>query len=667
MRLFERVAKLVSEPARTRYLYGRLRETPPRFLLTKARLELRRRLHRGRVLRAARSGRRFSDGYQHGLPAARSLARAIRGDVLRALRSLELSDSQLTELLAADFDAGRTPCLGYGYLALRKGRWAADEFHDHSWPPDYFADVDFVRPGTRCDVKVPWEKSRLQWLTRAALAACVDADPSRRERRLGAALELLHDWVAENPYGLGVNWVSAMEVAIRAVNLLLTFCFLEGQADEEDLLAILTSAGEHLHYLRRFPETSDVPGNHWLATQLGLYFLEQFSAGADAGGRQALAFVEASQGQFTPQGLHVEFSPNYHRLSLDMVVVGQGLMRRRWPERAARLDGLVARGVRACQLLANHGGELPVMGDNDSGKVLDFGQPGRGFGALLGPPQAGDRPPGEQVLGAVLSGLGWQSPSLAPAATTITALPPFVIWETKDTKLVVRAGELGLAGRATHDHDDNLSFWYSVGGRDLIVEAGCPPYTRDRAERARAISSFAHNVLSAGDGVRYPGAQGSVMLTPRGGPRGRARIARGGTEPSIEAELLQGDVDAPHPLVHRRSFHRTPAGDLLIRDRAALHPAQGFALRLHFPIGAPVEEVRVEGQEVLVRLLGAWARLRVSGSSDLTAAAVPYRCCLDYGDGEEATCLLLRGRAGRELSVETLVSVRPAEEPPPCR
>ena len=55
-----------------------------------------------------------------------------------------------------------------------------------------------------------------------------------------------------------------MEVALRAVNLLVSYLLLAGRLDERTERAWLSSLGAHARHLARFPESSDVQGNHHL-------------------------------------------------------------------------------------------------------------------------------------------------------------------------------------------------------------------------------------------------------------------------------------------------------------------------------------------------------------------------------------------------------------------
>ena len=460
---------------------------------------------------------------------------------------------------------------------------------------------------------------------------------------------------------MGVNWVSAMEVAIRGVNLLTAIVFLAEHLTGAELRFLLIAVGEHRRYLRRFPETSDVQGNHYLATELGNYFLAELGGGTRSSERAAKTFLSVCEEQFTREGLHVEYSPAYHRLSLEMVAIGQGVMMRARPELAARLDPLIQRGIRACRLLASAWGELPIMSDNDGGKVLDFGQPSRRFGAFASitawPEVAPPPTRGERILGAVLAGLGGGAPPLEAAATEteeLALLPPFIVWTGARDRLVIRAGELGLAGRASHDHDDALSFWYSVDGHDAIVEAGSPPYTRDPEERARAISSAAHNVIAAGGSRRFEPGEGSVCATLRGGPRGTARILDEENGPVVEATLMTGDParSGGGPAEHTRRFRRESAASVLIEDRFRFQGARTFELRLHLPVGARIRTDHTDSA-VFVELDELSLRIGFTASIDLSIATDTYAFHPEYGAAHEAPRLILRGPAAGEIELRT--------------
>lgn len=705
--------QLAGKLARLRYLVQRVAESPPSFLARKLSIELGKRLERGRVLRAASTGRSFSAGYERHAGALLELARSLRADLLVEAEAAGLDGEPSLHALAQDFDARRFRCLGYGSTSLEPGHWARDDFHDYGWPKEYFARIDYVAARERCDVKVPWELSRMQWLARAAFADALDPRAARRQQRLERIELLLEDWLRENPYGIGINWVSAMEVAIRAVNLLAALVLLVDRLRPECRDKLLVSLGEHRHYLLRYPETSDVQGNHHLATELGLFFLEAFRAGHGRCDAAAARFVAACELQFEAQGLHVEFAPIYHRLSLDMVRLGQALMQRVCARRAPALDGLLQRARACCRILANERGELPLFGDHDSGQVLDFGQSTRvvlEFTDWRARPRADAAAPGasarcrSESLGAALltlwhralagdeardtasseasnsagnsAGNAASDPARdaardadaraeegmsAPARGRVTRLAPFSVLERARAKLVVRAGPLGLAGRASHDHEDQLSIWYSWAGRDLIVESGCPPYTREPAERLAGVSSRAHNLITLDGLERHRATAGSVCATLRGAPVAELLSSN---EESGQAASASSCVDlrllAPEgrsrggcPREHRRRIELSAGGQACVSDRVDCVGAESFEARWHFAPGCGLELGPAGQQRLLDESGELLLRIECVGSVPLQFRVEAYDFHSEYGASEGAQRLVVSGSAREAFELWT--------------
>ena len=68
------------------------------------------------------------------------------------------------------------------------------------------------------DKKIPWEKSRLQFLITLSRKYLLEKD-----KKLLRKIEIvLNDWIDNNPPFYGINWLNSMEVGLRAINLI--FC-----------------------------------------------------------------------------------------------------------------------------------------------------------------------------------------------------------------------------------------------------------------------------------------------------------------------------------------------------------------------------------------------------------------------------------------------------------
>ncbi len=93
-----------------------------------------------------------------------------------------------------------------------------DPLSNYAWPLDYHRDIKLVR-ADGSDVRVLWELNRLGHFLTLARAYSLTND----ERYAAEFFAQLRNWAAQNPYGRGPNWACAMEVALRAMNLLAAF------------------------------------------------------------------------------------------------------------------------------------------------------------------------------------------------------------------------------------------------------------------------------------------------------------------------------------------------------------------------------------------------------------------------------------------------------------
>lgn len=158
---------------------------------------------------------------------------------------------------------GNFQCLGYGAAPIpRSVGWWGDVFHAHRWNGRYFSGVDFLAVNSRSDVKVPWEFSRLQytlWLAEGALA-----DAGRTSVYVARFLEIVNDWMGCNPAGYGPNWTCAMEVGIRATNLLIAFTVFEPELPATDCARIIGFGPAAVQVANRqgWTDHRDPPGSH---------------------------------------------------------------------------------------------------------------------------------------------------------------------------------------------------------------------------------------------------------------------------------------------------------------------------------------------------------------------------------------------------------------------
>ncbi len=413
--------------------------------------------------------------------------------------------------------------------------WQKDHKAGYRWSENtWYADIRFgQRSGV--DVKMPWELSRMQHLTEMALAVssgyAMDS-PDIVRRTAEEFRNQCLDFIAHNPPRWGVNWFSAMDVAIRAVSWLVA-CDLfsaRGFSFDAPFLRVFTaSLMDHGRYIYRHLDwDSYFRGNHYFADLAGLIFIAAYqpeSKKADEWLAHAVPrFLEEILQQFNPDGSNFEASTHYHVLVAEMALYTIALMMHLSPDRYERagLDAVWLRDdiyerLRAVKTFLDHiiqpDGRLLQIGDNDSGRFIgrfpaSADDPGgthprfRGlaaqYTALLALLESSCHAPHafEKML---YTGLEKKSPEpLLSRGQSWQVFEDFGLYITTDDvfHLAVRCGPVGLHGVGAHAHNDQLSFALSAGGVPVLVDAGTGVYTADHALRNRYRSTAYHNTLS---------------------------------------------------------------------------------------------------------------------------------------------------------------------------
>ena len=287
--------------------------------------------------------------------------------------------------------------------AYRPIDWHVDSRSGYRWSPmSWYRRVPYGhRPGV--DIKAPWELARMQHLPQLALAfGCARAGltgflPPARYRD-----EFRHqvlDFAATNPPRYGVNWRSAMEVAIRVANWLLARDLFLGYGArfDPDFEAVFgRSIREHgRHIAGNLERTPAWSNNHYLANLTGLIFVAAYLPPSSETARWWRVGSEGLAGeidrQFLADGGHFEASTSYHALAAALVSYALALVcaRERRAENGAEGIPGSARSIlsatpvgerlgRMAEFmvhLTGPDGRIVQLGDHDSGRLFKL-QPG---------------------------------------------------------------------------------------------------------------------------------------------------------------------------------------------------------------------------------------------------------------------------------------------------
>jgi hypothetical protein len=422
--------------------------------------------------------------------------------------------------LADGILAHHFPLMGIEIEPGPKIDWRCDYRSGRSSGVDYFRGMpylDFERVG---DHKVVWELNRHQHLVLLAQAWRLTGRPVFL-REIEAQFEA---WWGANPYGYGINWASALEVAFRALSWIWVF-HLAGNAIGESfrrrLLDSLYVHGRHIsgNLSVYFSPNTHLMGEAVALHAIGLLFPE--FPRARRWRREAGDMVRAQmRAQVHADGSHFEHSSYYHGYALDMLMFSAAIEQMP-PD---YLEGL-ARMAEYLDALLGPQRRLPFVGDDDGGRLFHpYGARNRfGCGSLaaFGGFRTGDKIAGgtsvhdgdyDEIGAWWLAGRSLGRVH-ARRGSRFFENSGIAVMENGDMHLIADAGAFG-AGRAGHSHSDTLSFVLRRGEEDLLIDAGTYTYVSSAQWRDWFRSSAAHNTVRI-DGLDQATRDGPFRWTDK--------------------------------------------------------------------------------------------------------------------------------------------------------
>ncbi|MGH9703831.1 MAG: alginate lyase family protein, partial [Candidatus Acidiferrales bacterium] len=404
-----------------------------------------------------------------------------------------------------------------GYKNLDYGReidWHRDAVSGKRAPLKIWYKIPYLNFAEVGDHKVIWELNRHQHLLTLARAYCSTKD----ERYVRELCAQWYHWKKENPYPLGINWASSLEVAFRSlswlwVRQLLADCPALPCEFHYDLLEALAQNGRHIS---RNLSTYFSPNTHLLGEAVALFFLgtlcPQIRAAANWQKQGWEIILAEAEKQIFPDGMHFEQSLYYHVYALDLFLHARILAQRNALTVPAFLDRTIEKMAEILCVLGRTG-VPPRLGDDDGGRVFD---PSRNRAKQLLDPlstaavlfrRADFKAASQGLCEETLWLLGTKGleefdklPSMLPAmgsrAFDSSGIYVMASGESS-TQLVARAGPMG-ALRAGHSHCDSLSVHLSIDGREILSDPGTHKYVSGDGERETFRGTSAHNTLRIG-------------------------------------------------------------------------------------------------------------------------------------------------------------------------
>lgn len=484
-----------------------------------------------------------------------------------------------------------------GYQALDYGAeidWHLDAVHGVRSPLIPWFKINFLNFAEVGDHKVTWELNRHQHMVTLAKAWLL----TKNESYVREILAQWYSWQRSNPYPLGANWASSLEIAFRSLSWiwvlhLLGQCLVLPASFQQDVQGALALNGRQIE---RYLSTYFSPNTHLIGEAVALFFIgtlyPQISSAENWRNCGWRIVQEEAFRQVRADGTYFEQSLYYHVYALDFFLHARLLASRNGMLISSEFDGMLKKMLGVIRALAQNGAP-DGFGDDDGGRVFN---PRRNRAEHLTDPL---------VIGCALFP---NEISLAGSTLTEEAIwlfgerqhfapqPPrdqpkprsqcfpeggFYIAANSEPfpqQVVIDAGPQGT-GHGGHGHADALNIKLAFCNRPWLVDSGTFCYIGLSNDRDSFRGTRAHNTLAV-DSVDQAEPEGPFSW--RSLPHTQADLWITGGTFTLFAGSHSGFERLQEPVRHRRFLFHLHGGFSLVRDVAEGSGSHQLETSWHF-------------------------------------------------------------------------------------
>lgn len=398
--------------------------------------------------------------------------------------------------------------------------WLLDSISGVRWPNSHYLRVPITMADKVSDIKNVWEISRFQFAPN--LAQCeIMSGPEGESKYREAFINLVDDWQRKNPYPQGPNWICAMEIALRSINILAAVELFQVQkALPEKFLksvyVMLFQSGRHI-YANQEKLSPGLNSNHYLADLLGLLVLGKLFEHLPEG-QQWLNHATAELDteiyeQTTDDGFCYESSSCYHLMVFEYYLFAVMFCRQNKIDIPISFMSRVSKMAEFTRGMTSPAGTLPNIGDNDSGRLFKFSR-------------REDTDPSSLLCWATMEGLLSAQPEMSSGHSADTVWlyggrkafascshlvnqdrtdkkvsskyyrqSGLAIMRHDDLWMSLNVSDIGVNHIGGHKHNDQLALQLVWGQDEFLIDPGVLCYTKDEDERNRLRSIQSHSTV----------------------------------------------------------------------------------------------------------------------------------------------------------------------------
>lgn len=396
--------------------------------------------------------------------------------------------------------------------------WHQDKFSDFVYPIKRFDTINPMQWFNKgIELVYPWEQSRFYFGVNLAQKYIVTKDECYSK----IIFKQIEDWIDKNPFLHGVNWFSTMDVAIRAVNWIVTLNLINN-FDKNKYPKISKSLIEHAEYINSFPliEKNGLTTNHTISAYTGLLFISLTVLKNTADAKKWLensiiGLEKCIETQIYDDGVDFEGSIPYHRLVLELFAYSTIIAHSNGLKFSDQYYFKLFKMFEFVSAYLNINGLAPQIGDNDSGRLLIFN-------ATNNDPYENEDDHayllnlGEHIFEHEFSSVCNKRDktiySYLPKIEKIKLIEKniiprkiessigfekggFYFFKNEHIDLCVSLIPNGQNGKGGHNHLDVGSFTLSIDGIPIIVDPGSFCYSQNKIERNNFRGYCYHNTI----------------------------------------------------------------------------------------------------------------------------------------------------------------------------
>ena len=375
------------------------------------------------------------------------------------------------------------------------GLWTLDPVTGSHWPgaDTWCFDIEYRDAAGRGDIKYAWELNRLQFLVPLAAHARLTGSPEA----IRAIADAIDSWHGANPPFRGIGWSSGIEVALRAISLMLVVTLVGDALPRQSQARIGEILRASAFWLPRFPSRFSSANNHLVAELAGEVLLG-IALGTPQPRARAALETEVLR-QIHPDGTGAEQTPSYAAFTAELALLvatvaaadGTPLA----PKPLDRLAGFA-------EFVRWLGNPVPALGDDDEGRVVTAGAEPDYVRSVAAAIAAVTGTPGLAVPPDFRGLIFGRPRAIATAPRGAKTFPDGGLtvvsrrFGPRHAELTFDHGPLGYLSIAAHGHADALAVTLSLDGRPVLVDPGTYLYGSGGIWRDWFRSTPAHNTLN---------------------------------------------------------------------------------------------------------------------------------------------------------------------------